>query len=252
MQKTLLVVFSVLVLSTFSLPTEKMEGKDTKFKHFLPFLSEIVTYTGAIIPTAMAKKHKHSQEFEALLQTHSQAAKNGSDPFDRTLTSNQTVELMMGMGKKAQQLVGYNPIEFMTDLIGKDGLVQAVDVITQFGDQFPDTVTEKQVQDAEMMVLTLGVYGADSEKNVKATEEFMQELTPKQNELIQKLQHDVIEKVVNAMINADGTPTQALIDETEKQLSLMEKSPIFQLLNAALGVDAKNNKDPLAALFSVL
>ena len=58
-----------------------------------------------------------------------------------------------------------------------------------------------------MMLLTLGVYGPDSEKNVKATEDFMKSLSPKQSELLSKLQHDVLEKVVNVMIGPDGSPS---------------------------------------------
>lgn len=36
--------------------------------------------------------------------------------------------------------VGYNPIEFMEDLVGKDGMVEIVDNITKFQLEFPETM----------------------------------------------------------------------------------------------------------------
>jgi hypothetical protein len=250
----------VAVLSVLSIPTEKAQ-KDNKFKDFLPLVNEIVTYTAAIFPAAMTNKHKHSHEFETLIQTNSATAKKGGNPFDQQMNTTQTIDMMMEMGNKAQLLVGYNPMQFLVELIGKDELVSTIDLVTKFAAEFPNSVTDDQVQDAEMMLLTLGVYGPDSEKNVKATEDFMKSLTPQQSSLLTSLQHQVLDKIVNVMMNPDGTPSKALIQETEKQLEQIEKSPVMQLLNTAFGTDESSSSSsstssesriPVETLFQLL
>merc|ERR1712110_1130580 len=92
-----LVVLFACAMAVCSLP---VENKPNDFKAFLPFVSQIVTYTGAIIPTAMSAKHRHSDEFNMLIQTHSSATDNTTASGRRLPDPVHTVEQMNQMGKK--------------------------------------------------------------------------------------------------------------------------------------------------------
>eukprot|EP00301_Raphidiophrys_heterophryoidea_P013251 c2061_g1_i1.p1 GENE.c2061_g1_i1~~c2061_g1_i1.p1 ORF type:complete len:277 (+),score=99.18 c2061_g1_i1:125-832(+) len=204
-------------------------------ENFLPLVCEIVTYAAAIVPTALTPRHSHSAQFDALLQTSSLSGHNSTTAYENLKSANSTVEEMMGMGRQIEGLLGYNPMDMMTDLIGKDGLVEVVDNITMFSKEFPDTVSEEQVQFAEMMILTLGVFGPDSSANANATEKFLGSLSHTQSDMLFKLQHNVLERLMSVMSNPDGTPSQKLIDETELQMHKLEKSPVMTVLNGLLG-----------------
>merc|ERR1712048_21806 len=156
-----LVELFACAMAVCSLPVEK---KPNDFKAFLPFVSQIVTYTGAIIPTAMSSKHKHSDEFNMLLQTTQSSTDNAAElGVNRMPDPEYTVKVMEEMGKKASTFTGYNPVEMMSDLLGKEGMTQVVANVTLFENEFPQTVSQNQVELAELMLITMGVFGPDSE-----------------------------------------------------------------------------------------
>jgi len=233
---------------SMALPVNK---KPNDFKAFLPFVSQIVTYTGAIIPTAMSAKHKHSDEFNMLIQTHSSATNNITATGKRLPDPVHTVEQMNQMGKKAAMFTGYNPIEMMSDLLGKDGMTEVVANITLFEAEFPDTVNQNQVELAELMLITMGVFGPDSEANKNATQNFMGSLSDHQLELIHSLNENVLDRISNVMVDpATGDPTPALVNETEKMMRQMEENPYMKMINLlvdGLETSAKDsgNRDPL-------
>eukprot|EP00299_Pterocystis_sp_00344_P007889 c2764_g1_i1.p1 GENE.c2764_g1_i1~~c2764_g1_i1.p1 ORF type:complete len:247 (-),score=69.41 c2764_g1_i1:41-781(-) len=237
-----IVLASVLVAAVLALPTASTPK--SQMANFLPLVSEIISFTGAVIPTAMTKKFKHSHDFEALVQMSAQS-NNAPNPFERVPDGKYTVDMMIAMGDKIKPLVGYNPMDIVTNLLGKDGFAEIVNNVTKFATEFPDTVTEDQVQHAEMVLLTLGVFGPDSAANMNATQSFMQSLTAEQSKMMFDLEHSVLERLMNAMVNADGTPSQALVDEMEREMKAMEASPgmhlVSNFLNIALVGDDRSN-----------
>merc|ERR1711959_312560 len=122
-----IVAAALLVALSCAAPVDKAASSSEKLKTFFPFVSEIVAYTGAVIPTALSKKHKHSHDFEMLVQTSAKSHEDGLSAFDRAPDAAHTLEEMNGMGEKVQMLVGYNPVEFMTDLLGKEGTVEMIE-----------------------------------------------------------------------------------------------------------------------------
>merc|ERR1712048_935505 len=173
------IAIACLAAAVMSLPVDKTPND---FKAFLPFVSQIVTYTGAIIPTAMSAKYKHSDEFNMLIQTHSSKI---DGPQNRLPDPEHTVELMNKMGQKASVFTGYNPVEMMSDLLGKDGMTEVVANITLFESEFPETV------------------------NQNATENFMGSLSDHQLELIHSLNQNVLDRISNVMVDpTTGQPTQ--------------------------------------------
>jgi len=236
-------------MAVCSLPVEK---KPNDFKAFLPFVSQIVTYTGAIIPTAMSSKHKHSDEFNMLLQTTQSSTDNAAElGVNRMPDPEYTVKVMEEMGKKASTFTGYNPVEMMSDLLGKEGMTQVVANVTLFENEFPQTVSQNQVELAELMLITMGVFGPDSEANKNATENFMGSLSDHQLELIHTLNQNVLDRITNVIIDPKtGEPTEAMVNETDKMMHQMEENPYMKLMN--LMVDSletqsmqKGNRDPL-------
>jgi len=244
-----LVVLFACAIAVCSLPVEK---KPNDFKAFLPFVSQIVTYTGAIIPTAMSSKHKHSDEFNMLLQTTQSSTDNAAElGVNRMPDPEYTVKVMEEMGKKASTFTGYNPVEMMSDLLGKEGMTQVVANVTLFENEFPQTVSQNQVELAELMLITMGVFGPDSEANKNATENFMGSLSDHQLELIHTLNQNVLDRITNVIIDPKtGEPTEAMVNETDKMMHQMEENPYMKLMN--LMVDSletqsmqKGNRDPL-------
>merc|ERR1712226_109218 len=209
-----LVVLFACAIAVCSLPVEQ---KPNDFKAFLPFVSQIVTYTGAIIPTAMSSKHKHSDEFNMLLQTTQSSTDNAAElGVNRMPDPEYTVKVMEEMGKKASTFTGYNPVEM-----------------------------------TELMLITMGVFGPDSEANKNATENFMGSLSDHQLELIHTLNQNVLDRITNVIIDPKtGEPTEAMVNETDKMMHQMEENPYMKLMN--LMVDSletqsmqKGNRDPL-------
>merc|ERR1712048_802474 len=244
-----LVVLFACAMAVCSLPVEK---KPNDFKAFLPFVSQIVTYTGAIIPTAMSSKHKHSDEFNMLLQTTQSSTDNAAElGVNRMPDPEYTVKVMEEMGKKASTFTWYNPVEMMSDLLGKDGMTEVVANITLFESEFPETVNQNQVELAELMLITMGVFGPDSEANKNATENFMGSLSDHQLELIHSLNQNVLDRISNVMVDpTTGQPTPALVNETEKMIHQMEENPYMKMMNLlvdSLETSAKDsgNRDPL-------
>merc|ERR1711981_1177128 len=239
------IAIACLAAAAMSLPVDKTPND---FKAFLPFVSQIVTYTGAIIPTAMSAKYKHSDEFNMLIQTHSSKI---DGPQNRLPNPEHTVELMNKMGQKASVFTGYNPVEMMSDLLGKDGMTEVVANITLFESEFPETVNQNQVELAELMLITMGVFGPDSEANKNATENFMGSLSDVQLELIHSLDQNVLDRISAVMVDpTTGEPTEAMVNETEKMIHQMEENPYMKLMNIlvdGLETSAKDsgNRDPL-------
>merc|ERR1712110_703994 len=225
-----LVVLFACAMAVCSLPVEK---KPNDFKAFLPFVSQIVTYTGAIIPTAMSSKHKHSDEFNMLLQTTQSSTDNAAElGVNRMPDPEYTVKVMEEMGKKASTFTGYNPVEMMSDLLGKEGMTEVVLNVTMFETKFPDTVTQGQVEKAEMMLITMGVFGPDSEANKNATENFMGSLSDTQLELIHSLNQNVLDRISDVMVDPKtGQPTELMVNETDKMIRQMEENPYMKLMN---------------------
>merc|ERR1712048_164166 len=221
----------LLAICVASLPVDK---KPNDFKAFLPFVSHIITYTAAVVPTAMSPKHSHSDEFSLLLQTEADGnvTSDSKLPFNRIPDAEHTAAMMEEMGRKASAFTGYNPIEMMSDLLGKDGMTEVVSNVTMFETKFPDTVTQGQVEKAEMMLITMGVFGPDSEANKNATENFMGSLSDVQLELIYSLNQNVLDRITNVIIDpTTGEPTEAMVNETEKMIHQMEENPYMKLMN---------------------
>lgn len=220
-------VSSLLAVGVMCIPVDK---KPNDFKAFLPFVSQIVTYTAAVVPTAMSQKHSHSDEFNMLIQTHAEGA--AELPFNRIPDAEHTVAMMEELGKKASAFTGYNPIEMMQDLLGKNGMTEVVSNITMFETKFPDTVSQGQVEKAEMMLITMGVFGPDSEANKNATENFMGSLSDTQLELIHSLNQNVLDRISDVMVDPKtGQPTELMVNETDKMIRQMEENPYMKLMN---------------------
>jgi hypothetical protein len=226
------------------------EVKAPQLEQFLPFVSQVLTLTGVVFPTAVSPKLKHSQDFQMLVEM-GKSDSTAVSPFQKAPDADQTLEQMQGLGKKMQALVGYNPVGMMEDLLGKEGLREVVSNVTKFANEFPDTVTESQVQDAEMVLLTMGVYGAESTAAENATSRFMNGMNPAQTKLIFDLQHHVLERLMDVMVNPDGTPTEALVKETEKQLEALESSPMAHITSALVNT-AFILDEPKHSLFELL
>lgn len=264
---------SVTAAPVTKAPEAKREGD---FKAFLPMVSRIVTYTGAIIPTAMSVTHKHTDEFNLLVQTSAEkkhgeefgmllqthdaiSTNNETDTKVAETTSNAstplaedaaiipspdmpmlrrlpdpefTIESMREMGQKAATYTGYNPIEMMEDLLGVDGFKEVIENVTLFENEFPQSVTQEQVEKAEMMVITMGVFGPDSEANKNATDNFMGCLSDKQVELIHTLNQNVIDRVLSVIVDPQtGEPTESFVNESNKMIQRMDENPYMKLLN---------------------
>merc|ERR1711981_1323755 len=243
------IAIACLAAAAMSLPVDKTPND---FKAFLPFVSQIVTYTGAIIPTAMSAKHKHTDEFNMLIQTTQSSTDNAAElGINRMPDPEYTVKVMEEMGKKASTFTGYNPVEMMSDLLGKEGMTQVVANVTLFENEFPQTVSQNQVELAELMLITMGVFGPDSEANKNATENFMASLSDHQLELIHSLNQNVLDRITNVIIDPKtGEPTEAMVNETEKMIHQMEENPYMKMMNLlvdSLETSAKDsgNRDPL-------
>jgi len=247
-------LFAVVAVScALAIPTAQVPVQPPQITNFLPFVSQILTFTGAVIPSALAPKAKHSRDFQMLVEMGAKSKKENSvSPFEKIPDAQQTLEQMEAFGKKTQALVGYNPVEMMEDLLGKDGVQDVIANVTTFANQFPDTVTEEQVQHAEMVLLTMGVYGADSTAAENSTVTFMNSMSPQQTKLIFDLQHYVLERLMTVMINPDGTPTETLVHEIEKQMKALEASPVMHITNALLSTAFILDEPSRGSVFEVL
>merc|ERR1712110_20097 len=239
-------VSSLLAVGVMCIPVDK---KPSDFKAFLPFVSQIVTYTAAVVPTAMSAKHKHSDEFQMLIETH--ASGTADEAYKRLPDPQHTVKMMKEMGEKAATFTGYNPIEMMSDLLTDQGMTEVVANVTLFESEFPATINQGQVEKAEMMLITMGVFGPDSEANKNATENFMGSLSDEQLKMIHSLNQNVLDRISAVMVDpTTGEPTPAFVNETEKMIKQMEENPYMKLMNImvdSMEKDAQQhgNRDPL-------
>lgn len=83
-----------------------------------------------------------------------------------------------------------------------------------------------------MMLITMGVFGPDSEANKNATENFMGSLSDSQLELIHSLNQNVLDRISGVMVDpTTGEPTLAMVNETDKMIRQMEENPYMKLMN---------------------
>merc|ERR1712070_1303499 len=118
-------------------------------------------------------------------------------------------------------------------------MTEVVANVTLFESEFPATINQGQVEKAEMMLITMGVFGPDSEANKNATENFMGSLSDVQLELIHSLNQNVLDRISAVMVDpTTGEPTPAFVNETEKMMNIMVDS---------MEKDAQQhgNRDPL-------
>jgi len=135
----------------------------------------------------------------------------------------------------------------MEDLLGVDGFKEVIANVTLFEKEFPESVTQEQVEKAEMMVITMGVFGPDSEANKNATDNFMGCLSDRQVELIHSLNQNVLDRVSAVMVDpTTGEPTPAFVQETDKMMKRMEENPYMKLLNVLVdSLDEQPRREPL-------
>merc|ERR1712070_1122386 len=125
-------------------------------------------------------------------------------------------------------------------------MTEVVANVTLFESEFPATINQGQVEKAEMMLITMGVFGPDSEANKNATENFMGSLSDEQLKMIHSLNQNVLDRISAVMVE----PTPAFVNETEKMIKQMEENPYMKLMNImvdSMEKDAQQhgNRDPL-------
>merc|ERR1712048_1096175 len=201
-------------------------GDDGKFSKFLPLINQAVVYTSAVLPTIKAKKeHKRMSELTegALVQTVASAGGNPPSELAELEkympTAEDMLSAMVAIGNVIGGSSGFNPIQMMTNVVGKDDMAKAIDEIMKFPLRFPEP-TEAQMEAAEQVALTLGL-GFGSQES--AINQFMGALSPEQKAMLNSLQTNVIDKVLNSMMTPNGEPTPALIEEIKREMREMQQ-----------------------------
>lgn len=211
-------------LETQALIVLGKNGSPGVFKNFLPLVNHAVVFAGAVLPSVKAhKENKHTREFteSMLVQTvASGAGKEESSDVEKFIpTGESMLEAMIAIGNVVGGSSGFNPIQMMSNLVGKKEMEASIDEILHFPLRFPDP-TNEEIALAEQVVLSVGLGFGDQED---AIQHFINGISKDKREMIEHLEKNVIERVVNAMMLPNGDPTPALIEEIKSQMREMEK-----------------------------
>jgi hypothetical protein len=195
------------------------------FDNFLPLIRQVFVYSGAVLPGLRSKKdHTHNSDLteSTLVQTMADAA--GSRPpqmsdFEKNLpTSDDLLSAMTALGNVMGGSSGYNPIQMLSNVVGKEKLVQAIDEVMKFPIHFPD-LTDDQLVVGEEVALSVGLGFINQQQ---AIDKFVQSLNEEQKTMISSLQKNVFDALVNSMQTPDGKPTPALVEEIKRQMREMQ------------------------------
>jgi len=202
--------------------------KPAMFDNFLPLIRQVVVYSGAVLPGLKSKKeHSHNSELTelSLVQTMTDAA--GSRPsatpvsdLEKVLpTSEDVLAAVSALGNVMGGSSGYNPIQMLSNVVGKDKLTAAIDEVMKFPLRFPD-LTDEELVVAEEVALSVGLGFMNQEQ---AVDKFVSSLSVEQKAMLDSLQKNVFEMLINSMETPDGKPTPALVEEIKAQMREMQK-----------------------------
>jgi len=194
-----------------------------QFKNFIPLVSQIVVYSGAILPSVQAKKmNKHNNELSQSILIQSLAGPSSTQAqsdLEKSLpTAEDVVEAMISVGKVMGGSSGFNPVQMMTNLLGKEEMKKVVDEVMKFPVRFPD-FTDEQLLSAEQVILSAGL-GFTNQQS--AIDQFLGILSEEQKTMIDSLEKNVIEKLMNSMTLPNGDPSPALIEEIKSEMREMQ------------------------------
>jgi hypothetical protein len=194
------------------------------FDNFLPLVRQIVVYSGAVLPGLRSKKdHLHNSDLteSILVQTMADAAGNRpiASELEKSLPSaDDLLSAMVALGNVMGGSSGYNPIQMLANVVGKEKLVSSIDEVMKFPLRFPD-LTDEQLVVAEEVALSVGLGFMNQEQ---AIDKFVQALNEEQKRMIDSLQKNVFEAVINSMQTSDGKPSPALVEEIKSQMREMQ------------------------------
>jgi hypothetical protein len=199
---------------------QKISGR---FKNFLPLVNQVVVYTTAVLPALKAnKEHKKTHDLSESMFVQTVAEAAGSNPtaeLEAALpSSGSLLDAMEGVGQLMAGSDGFNPVQMLVDLVGEEDLKEVLDDMMHFPLRFPD-LTDKQLLTAGQMALVAGLGFGDQEAALTA---FVDSLDKEQKDLINKLQKDVMDRLLGSMMLPDGSPTPRLIEEIKKEMQRMQ------------------------------
>jgi len=193
-----------------------------QFKNFIPLVSQIVVYSGAVLPSVQAKKmNKHNNELSQSILIQSLAGPSNvpqSELEKQLPTSEDVVDAMIAVGKVMGGSSGFNPVQMMTNILGKGEMQKVVDEVMKFPFRFPD-FTDEQLVSAEQVVLSAGLGFSNQQLSI---DQFLTILSEDQKTMINSLEKNVIEKLMNAMTLPNGDPSPALIEEIKSEMREMQ------------------------------
>jgi hypothetical protein len=199
----------------------------TKFKNFLPLVNQVVVYTTTVLPgIKSSKEHQKNQDLSAgmLVQTVSEAAgvpESDMAKIEKWLpTSDDMLDATIKIGRVMAGKDGFNPVQMMTNIVGSSDMKTAIDDMMHFPLRFPD-LTDQQLMAAESVVLSVGLGFGDQQY---AIDNFMKALDQTQRSMLEKLQTDIMEKLVGSMVLPNGEPSPKLLEEIKKEMREMEKA----------------------------
>jgi len=200
--------------------------RDAEFGHLLPLVRQVCVYSGVVLPSLRSKKdNKHNSELteSMLVQTVAEAA--GSRPtetsdFEKSLpTSDDMLSAMVAIGNVMGGSSGFNPIQMLSNVVGKENMTRAINEVMMFPLHFPD-LNDDQLVVAEEVALSAGLGFINQEQ---AVDKMVSALTTEQKAMLDSMQKNVFEAIVDAMIGADGNPSPALVEEIKREMREMQQ-----------------------------
>lgn len=196
-------------------------SSESKFKEFLPLVKQVVIYTGVVLPSLeVHKQHKKNSELTelALLQSVAAAAGQKQDLESKLPSSEAMVDAMVAIGRVMGGSSGFNPVQLFVNTVGKPELQSVIDDLMRFPLQFPDP-TEPQIMAAEQVVLSVGLGFGNQEESIS---NFINSLSPEQQSMIDKLEKDIVDKLMGSMMTPSGEPSLRLLQEIKREMKEME------------------------------
>jgi hypothetical protein len=190
-----------------------------KFDNLLPLVNQAVLYSTVALPMAKKAEAKKSANFKASLE-ESALIGLASSNNDLDLPPAKSIrEAMVAMGELLSNGNGYNPVVMFQNVLGGEAEMDKwMDTLMKLPTRLPEP-TQEEIDGAQNVLLA---YGLGFESEEQAIDHFMRTLSPSTREVVEDVQNNVVDKLTNSMINSDGTPSTALVEEIKRQMREMQ------------------------------
>jgi len=190
-----------------------------KFDNLLPLVNQAVLYSTIALPMAKKAEAKKSSNFKASLEESALIGLASSSTELDLPPANTIREAMVSMGELLSNGNGYNPVVLFENVLGGEAEMDKwMDTLMKLPTRLPEP-TQEEVDGAQNVLL---MYGLGFESEEQAIDHFMKTLTPETRAVVEDVQNNVVDKLTNAMMNSDGTPSTALVEEIKRQMREMQ------------------------------